>query len=100
MAKFTKEEIGDFMNAEAAREKSLVPQLKSIFKEIQEAVDAGRQSTSLMFQKAYPEVIDQLVEMGYDVEVTEHTGELSHTFTTISWEQGKKTHGKLETVNK
>lgn len=100
MAKFTKEEIENFMNAETARNNSILPQLKSVFNEIQEAVNLGRQSTSLMFQTLYPEVTEQLTELGYDVTIEEHSGDFPHSSTRISWKQGNKTSGKLEKINR
>lgn len=48
MTKFTKEELGDFMNAETARHNSMLPQLRRCFKEIEEAVNAGSEETTVM----------------------------------------------------
>lgn len=99
MTKFTKEELGDFMNAETARHNSMLPQLRRCFKEIEEAVNAGSEETTVIFLAVYPEVAEALIEMGYDVTIEESKGEFSHSSTSISWKRGNKTNGKLETVN-
>lgn len=63
MTKFTKEELGDFMNAETARHNSMLPQLRRCFKEIEEAVNAGSEETTVIFVAVYPEVAEALIEM-------------------------------------